>query len=253
MTTTEIAPYQNARGTTSEWSTANPTLLAGLIGWDTTLKRGKMGDGATAWNSLPYSIYEDPWTNTALLGNPTAPTQSPGDSSTKLANTAFVQAAGGLTLIVATSFVASSVVNINNCFTSTYDNYLMLISKVTGSLANVTRFRMRASAADNSAASYAQQFMQVNNTTFAGGATTGATQGTLGAADTTQGALAVNIFNPALAAYTDLRSQVNYAGGTQFYDAVAQHRVATAFDGISFYNDTGTLTGTVRIYGYKNS
>lgn len=46
---------QARRGTTSEWSSANPTLSAGEWGYDSTTKRYKIGDGLTQWNSLPYA------------------------------------------------------------------------------------------------------------------------------------------------------------------------------------------------------
>ena len=46
---------QVRRGTTSEWSSVNPTLGAGEWGYDTTSKRYKLGDGLTSWNSLLYS------------------------------------------------------------------------------------------------------------------------------------------------------------------------------------------------------
>jgi len=46
---------QVRRGTTSEWSSANPTLNSGEWGYDTTTKRYKLGDGLTSWNSLLYS------------------------------------------------------------------------------------------------------------------------------------------------------------------------------------------------------
>jgi hypothetical protein len=46
---------QVRRGTTSEWSSANPVLSAGEWGLDTTTKRYKIGDGVTAWNSLSYA------------------------------------------------------------------------------------------------------------------------------------------------------------------------------------------------------
>ena len=42
------------RGTTSEWSSANPILGVGEPGLDTTLKKVKYGDGTTAWNSLAF-------------------------------------------------------------------------------------------------------------------------------------------------------------------------------------------------------
>ena len=48
---------QMRRGTTSQWSTANPTLAAGEVGVDTTLTKFKVGNGSTAWNSLGYASF----------------------------------------------------------------------------------------------------------------------------------------------------------------------------------------------------
>jgi hypothetical protein len=47
---------QIRRGTTSQWSTTNPILASGEMGYDTDLKRMKIGDGVTAWNSLAFEI-----------------------------------------------------------------------------------------------------------------------------------------------------------------------------------------------------
>lgn len=44
---------QIRRGTAAEWSSANPTLAAGELGYDTTNDILKVGDGATAWSGLP--------------------------------------------------------------------------------------------------------------------------------------------------------------------------------------------------------
>jgi len=44
--------FQFRRGTTAEWSSANPVLASGEIGLDTTLKIIRVGNGVTAWNSL---------------------------------------------------------------------------------------------------------------------------------------------------------------------------------------------------------
>lgn len=42
------------RGTAAAWTAANPTLLAGEPGFETDTLKFKIGDGATAWNSLAY-------------------------------------------------------------------------------------------------------------------------------------------------------------------------------------------------------
>jgi len=45
---------QVRRGTSTDWSSVNPTLAAGEIGFETNTKKVKVGDGTTAWNSLSY-------------------------------------------------------------------------------------------------------------------------------------------------------------------------------------------------------
>lgn len=42
------------RGATTDWETQNPMLSEGEIGYDTTHKRIKIGDGTNKWNNLPY-------------------------------------------------------------------------------------------------------------------------------------------------------------------------------------------------------
>lgn len=46
------------RDTTIDWATDNPVLMEGETGWDTDLRRVKLGDGVTAWNDLPYAADE---------------------------------------------------------------------------------------------------------------------------------------------------------------------------------------------------
>lgn len=58
---------QLRRGTASAWSTANPTLAEGEIGLEIGASpiKFKVGDGATAWNSLGY-FYPDATRKQAL-------------------------------------------------------------------------------------------------------------------------------------------------------------------------------------------
>lgn len=51
MTTVAV---QIRRDTAANWTSANPTPLAGQICWETDTHRMKVGDGATAWTSLGY-------------------------------------------------------------------------------------------------------------------------------------------------------------------------------------------------------
>jgi len=45
---------QIRRGTSSEWSTSNPILAQGEVGYELNTGKAKVGDGLTAWNSLGY-------------------------------------------------------------------------------------------------------------------------------------------------------------------------------------------------------
>jgi hypothetical protein len=46
---------QIKRGTATAWTSANPTLNAGEIGFESDTKKMKVGDGSTAWTSLAYT------------------------------------------------------------------------------------------------------------------------------------------------------------------------------------------------------
>lgn len=46
--------FFNRRDTSTNWSTVNPTLEAGEIGYDTDQKKFKMGDGTSDWDTLDF-------------------------------------------------------------------------------------------------------------------------------------------------------------------------------------------------------
>ena len=47
---------QIRRDSSANWETNNPTLAHGEPAWDYTLNALKIGDGATAWNSLGFLV-----------------------------------------------------------------------------------------------------------------------------------------------------------------------------------------------------
>lgn len=59
---------QLRRDSASNWASANPVLALGEPGYDTTNEKLKIGDGVTAWNSLPYAASTD-WND--LTNTPT--------------------------------------------------------------------------------------------------------------------------------------------------------------------------------------
>jgi hypothetical protein len=53
---------------TAEWSTVNPVLAVGELGYETNSGQFKIGIGSTGWNSLPYGGLNGPTGNTGPTG-----------------------------------------------------------------------------------------------------------------------------------------------------------------------------------------
>ena len=163
-------------------------------------------------------------------------------------------AAPGLVHINTTTFTAQSSVSINNAFTSDYDDYAILLSHV-GSTSAYIAFRMRAAGTDNSASLYSYSAWQYryNGTTLI--SWNGATQNNayIGELKTARTHEQLILMSPQLALPTFATGSGGDIGGAAFNTFGALHDVGTSYDGITFLATTGTMTGTVRIYGYKNS
>lgn len=219
-------------------------------------------DLVSGWPAVSQSLAETldtqlaakaPLASPALTGTPTAPTAAAGTNTTQIATTAFVQASGGLVLITSQSFSAASAVNVNNCFTSTYDNYLVELNVTSTSATAVFIYlRMRASGSDAATAYYWSQVYTSWNTTVAGTGASNAAQWAVNYV-TTAGPVGsvINIQSPNLAQRTMLH-------GTGSSDAAptissGYHNTASQYDGFSVYPASGTFTGTIRVYGYRNS
>jgi len=55
---------QLRRDTASNWTSINPTLASGELGYETDTNKFKVGDGSTDWSSLRYAIVIDNATQT---------------------------------------------------------------------------------------------------------------------------------------------------------------------------------------------
>ena len=64
-----LARIQIKRGTTSEWIAANPVLASGEIGFDTSTRMFKVGDGTRTWSALGISGGEGHTHTAAQISN----------------------------------------------------------------------------------------------------------------------------------------------------------------------------------------
>lgn len=158
---------------------------------------------------------------------------------------------GSLTKVYSSSFTSVSSFNINNVFSSTYDNYVIHI-RATVSAAGNLDFRLRLSGTD-STASYGRQVHYGQGATSASFKETG--QGFFRATgDANGGVYNLQLFSPGLAEDTGFLCQAGIALGTPdvVQNIFGVHDVATAYDGLTLLVASGTMTGKVKIYGYTN-
>jgi hypothetical protein len=200
--------------------------------------------GATPIYGFPYPDPSDLVANYPALGQ---------DLAEDIETVIDGLSAGALSLVTSQSFSAVSSVSVNNCFTSTYQNYKMLFFCTNSAQAQLN-FRYRVSGADNTSALYYMRGIVQGGVT-----STEANLVTLNEIIQTgveNTSLTMELFNPQatlypMSAYIAGSLAVGnlglYRTGTGFYGAT------TAFDGFTLSLSTGNMTGTLRVYGYQNS
>jgi hypothetical protein len=75
-----------------------------------------------------------------------------------------LQVNGTVSASGAVSFTGVSSVSLNNCFSSTYNNYLIVPDNITQSTSSYMLFRLRTSGTDNTDNSYWRQYILANST-----------------------------------------------------------------------------------------
>jgi len=157
----------------------------------------------------------------------------------------------GLTLITSDPFSAVSSVSVDGVFTADYQNYLMIVSG-TISANNWIDFRLRASGVNATGNDYTRQSFEVSTTTTIAGRLT-ETRGRLVFSNSQPFYAVVQLNDPANAVPTYWMSHANRDGANPVIHLVnGQHSLSTVYDGVSIIAGSGTITGTVRVYGYRN-
>jgi hypothetical protein len=160
----------------------------------------------------------------------------------------------GFDLVKAETALSGTSVVVNDVFSSTYSNYrIMLRYTTTGN--NAIYARLRVAGASNSSANYNSQLLAAVTTSPSSSLVTGDTgiQLTTASNGDFKSSATVEVFSPAVAEPTNFQIMNNpsLSGYTslRYYSWMANHNVATAYDGIEFYC-SGTMAGTYAIYGY---
>ena len=164
----------------------------------------------------------------------------------------------GLIPLNTTSFTAQTAVTIDNVFSATYANYIIETKFTQNTTLGDHTMYLRASGVDaagnwrgggtfNYATSATLLSYRMN-----GGA--GFQMGGGGASSEVP-ASTFKLFDPFVAANTLVFGSGigNDATAIFSWNLNARHDISTAYDGIKFLCTAGTITGTIRIYGIRNS
>lgn len=161
--------------------------------------------------------------------------------------------AGGLILINTTSMSAVASQSFNDVFSTTYDNYRILLN-VTATGAADLSLRMRVSGADDTSANYQRQKLEVDSTTVSGSKSTGQTSSRFVEINTSDAnsLTVIEVMSPFLARPTMyLSSNSQRSGTTHFMSFLSgAHNVSSSYTGFTIIPNTSTVTGTVSVYGY---
>jgi hypothetical protein len=164
----------------------------------------------------------------------------------------------GSTLIETRSFTAQTGVTINNVFTSEFDNYVIEVEFIQNTAgAGINYWLVNGSTA--SASNWAgNQFVMFGSgsTQFAG--YSGAANTDLSGINAGQrGSIKLSLFSPFLTRPTFGNSnshfQASGAGANVAAWTASQLNNSTSYEGWRLTCSAGTFTGTVRIYGMRNS
>ena len=166
-----------------------------------------------------------------------------------------IAATGGSGSISSTgtvSFASASAISLNDVFSTTYDNYKFILNGTSSS--GVTIYlRYRVSGADNSTtSSYISQALYIDGTSPSGARVT-SDKTTIGDFATTfKNTISSEIFDPFLAVPTRLQNYNSWSYNNSTWQSwFGFHNQSTSYTGFTIYPASGTITGTISVYGYR--
>ena len=163
----------------------------------------------------------------------------------------------GMVLLNETNFSAASTINLNNVFNSSYSNYRVIcnVTAVSVNDQNIN-LRLRVGGTDNStASSYQRSLLRVINGSVSSSQLSD-NYTLFGQTNTTVGCIiTADFFNPFATAPTKFVGNFHAGGsGTEAWylaNIGCYHTQSTSYDGFSLLPASGTITGTIKVYGYK--
>jgi hypothetical protein len=160
----------------------------------------------------------------------------------------------GLVYIGGSTFSASSAVNLDSVFSATYQNYKIEVL-ITNSSQVALNYRYRVGGASNNTANYGNQYLIADNASVSAGRTTSQTLGDIGSMTLSNlSFFDITLYAPFDAANKGLTvTSGAFIGEAWIRMQNSNFKASTSFDGISFIPASGTITGTARVYGFRQA
>jgi hypothetical protein len=187
-----------------------------------------------------------------------------GDAIDASMNTALGTKKAGMVLLNTTSFSAVASQSINDVFSTTYDNYRIIVNANSSSTSSPGQLiRLRASGADNSSSNYRWSNLYIFDSsatpTVTGGGSNGLTTsfycGSNSSTAGYTGEIVIDISNPFATKNTGILFQsISYdQSGTRgtFETGGGTMSVTTSYTGFTLVPSSVNITGTVSVYGYN--
>jgi len=230
--------------------TAGTGISGGGTSGDVTITNS-MATAIDAKGDLIVGTGADTFARLAVGGTNGHTLQVDSSTATGLKWAAAAGGGGAMVLLAAESFTTSSAYTKDSIFTSTYRNYFIELDITSAVTAVDVYWRMRASGSDNTTANYALTVNAVVNTTGAAANqyNNGVNEWGAGLGCNSNGCRAQIFLNTPQVAERTQANALNAHGAFHTQNSAYTFAATTQFDGIKFYPNAGTITGTVRIYG----
>jgi len=197
-------------------------------------------------------------TSTDYVKDGASAIESLGDAIDASLNTISNGANVGVQLVSSTTFTTSSSYILSNVFTSKYSNYRIVCNYTNSANSPDLLIRLTASGTPLGNGNYASSVLRLRSDAGATVSQVTTNGFYLGGGSNTQiaGGFVMDLMNPQAAERTFATAQhsareevaLNYG-----YLSFGQTQNTTSYDGINFIPSSGTVTGTMRIYGLRNS
>jgi len=193
-------------------------------------------------------------TSTDLVKDGATAIETLGDAIDASMNTALGTKKAGMVLLNTTSFSAVATQAVNNVFSATYDSYKIIINctpTTTNPATQDMRLRLRVSGTD-SIVSYDSAYWYRLDASFAN-TKAGFDGAWISGTGNRRFGSEINVYDPFNTSYTAIFANTTTSGDANQMAASSGtiHVVSASYTGFNLVCSSGTMTGSVNVYGFN--